>query len=277
MDLGITNRRAVVGAATSGLGLATAMALREAGVRVVICGRNEQRLQNALELINASNTAATLSGQADTNVAPTTADGVTICHDAIGLIADLSNPSGAAQFIEQARSELGGIDICVTNSGGPKPGGFLDIEVDEYRSAIDQNMLAMAAMVKETIDGMIEQRWGRILAITSISVRHPISSLIMSNTARAGLTSMLKTLSSDVAKFNITVNTIQPGLHLTPRVEQLYNNPEMMQQAADRVPSGVLGDPSDFGKIAAFMCSEQAKFLNGVSLPVDGGAFPGMQ
>ena len=248
MDLGISGKRAAVAGATSGLGLATARALAQEGVRVAICGRDRARLKQAV---------------------------ATLGHDAIALQADVSSPEGARGFVERARDELGGLDILVPNAGGPPPGNFASTDLDQYPAAIDLNLMSVIAMCTEAVPEMRAQKWGRIVAITSISVRQPIAGLILSNTARAGATAFLKTLAGEVAGDGVTVNSLQPGIHKTPRVEQLYG--EQVAAAAKQIPAGFMGDAEDFGRFAAFLCSEHARFVTGASIPVDGGAYAGLQ
>jgi 3-oxoacyl-[acyl-carrier protein] reductase len=157
-----------------------------------------------------------------------------------------------------------GIDILVTNAGGPPAGNFASTDVDAYPSAIALNLMSVVAMCKAAVPPMRDRRWGRVVAITSLAVRQPIPELILSNTARAGATGFLKTLAREIAADGVTVNSIQPGLHRTPRVKQLYG---------DDVEEMDLGDPDDFGAIVAFVCSEQAKYLTGAQIHVDGGAY----
>jgi 3-oxoacyl-[acyl-carrier protein] reductase len=242
MDLGIAGRKAVVAASTSGLGLETARALGEAGCEVVVSGRDPDRLDRAAaEVPNA--------------------------HP---ITADVSTAAGADEFMEAALAELGQIDIVVTNAGGPPPGTFASTPISDFQAALDQNLTAMAAMCKASIPAMQERGWGRVLAITSLSVRQPMATIILSNTARTGLTSYLKTVALEVFADGVTVNTIQPGLHMTPRVQQLYG--ESPQFAPHEI-----GDAADFGQIAAFLCSEQAKFVTGASIPVAGASDAGLQ
>ncbi len=241
MDLGIAGRRAAVAAGTSGLGLATATALAAEGAHVAICGRDADRLASAVEQIG---------------------------HGCVGIRADVSTPEGAASFVERSVEALGAVDILVANAGGPPPGTFASTPVDAYQAAIDLNLMSVVAMCKAAVPDMQERRWGRVVAITSVSVRQPIAQLILSNTARAGATGFLKTLALEVADDGVTVNSIQPGLHRTPRVTQLYSD---AQQTSMR-----MGDAADFGAVAAFLCSEQAKFTTGVQLHVDGGSYVGL-
>ncbi len=248
MDLGIAGKLAAVAAASSGLGLATARALSEEGVRVAICGRDRARIQKA---------AASLG------------------HDAVALVADVSTTEGAQHFVERSRVALGGLDILVTNAGGPPAGNFASTDVDAYPDALSLNLLSVVAMCKEAVPAMREQKWGRILAITSISVRQPLPGLILSNTARAGVTGFLKTLAREIASDGVTVNSLQPGIHETRRVTELFGG-DLTGLSRD-IPAGVLGDAGRFGRIAAFLCSESASFVTGAAVPVDGGAYSGLQ
>jgi 3-oxoacyl-[acyl-carrier protein] reductase len=244
MDLGIAGRRAAVAAASRGLGYGVAEALAREGVAVAICGRDRQQVDAA---------AKQLGG------------------DTVALVVDVSTTDGATEFATSARAALGGIDILVPNAGGPPPGTFATTLLEEYAKAIELNCLSVIAMCTEAVPAMRAQRWGRVVAITSISVRQPIPHLILSNTARAGATGYLKTLAREVAADGVTVNSLQPGLHDTERVRQL-GEPD-----ASGIPAGELGRPADFGAVAAFLCSDHARFLTGAAIPVDGGAHAGLQ
>jgi 3-oxoacyl-[acyl-carrier protein] reductase len=247
MDLGIAGRRAAVAAASSGLGFATAQALAAEGVTVAMCSRSKERIDAAAREIGAQ---------------------------AVPIVADVSTEDGALEFVRAARDALGGIDILVTNGAGPPPGNFASTDLERYRVAIELNCLAAIAMCTEAVPAMREQRWGRVVAITSIGVRQPIPTLILSNTARTGLTAFLKTLAREVAADGVTVNSLQPGLHETGRLRELYGGD--LTEAAATIPAGSLGHPDDFGRIAAFVCSDAARFMTGVALHVDGGAFQGL-
>ena len=249
MDLGISGKAALVSASSAGLGFATAAALAEAGCKTVISGRDEERLFHASSLI----------------------------PDSIPIIADVSTIKGSQTLVQKAKSELGtNIDILVTNAGGPPAGNFETTNVDQYLSAIELNLMSVVAMCKETVPDMQEQKWGRILAITSISVRQPIPNIMLSNTARAGATGFLKTMALEIAPDGVTVNSIQPGLHATNRVLEVYGE-ENMDDLAKTVPARKIGTAEDFGKIAAFLCSEQANFITGAAIPVAGGTYGGLQ
>jgi 3-oxoacyl-[acyl-carrier protein] reductase len=189
-------------------------------------------------------------------------------------MCDVSTDEGGREFVERAIGMLGSIDILVANGGGPPPGTFDSTPEEEYLPALQKNLLSIVAMCHAAIPGMRERQWGRVVAITSVSVRQPTTNIILSNTARAGVTAFLKTLSREVAGEGITVNTIQPGTHATDRITQLFGaNPDAKAMG---IPAGFVGNAEDFGKIAAFMCSDAAKFMTGVNIHVDGGAYAGL-
>jgi 3-oxoacyl-[acyl-carrier protein] reductase len=250
MDLGIAGRRAAVAAATAGLGLGCARALVREGVAVAVCGRDPDKVEAAVARLRAEGAGATVAG----------------------LVADVGTAAGATGFVEAAADALGGVDILVTNAGGPPPGTFASTDLDAYLPALQLNLLSTVAMCRAAVPAMTERGWGRVVAITSATVRQPAPTLILSNTARAGATAFLKTLATDVAAHGVTVNSLQPGLHATERLTQLYGND--LGHLAAGVPARRIGDPEDFGAAAAFLCSDQARFITGTSLLVDGGATP---
>ncbi len=247
MDLGLAGRTAAIAAGTAGLGLGTARALAAEGVRVAVCGRDAERLASALALIG---------------------------NGAVGFVCDVSTADGGREFAATAQSMLGHVDILVANGGGPPAGTFESTPESEYLPALQKNLLSAVAMCSVVVPGMRARKWGRVLAITSVSVRQPMPNIILSNTARAGLTAYLKTMAREVAGDGVTVNTIQPGTHDTDRIRQLDG--ANIDAARTGVPAGTIGDADDFGAIAAFMCSEQAKFMTGTHVNVDGGAFSGL-
>lgn len=248
MDLALTDKRAVVAASSSGLGLATARHLAAEGARVVICGRDPDRL------------AAAHAGFPDPDrVEP--------------IRADLSDGDGAIDFVAEAEERLGGIDILVPNAGGPPAGDFASTPFDAYRPALELNLLSTVAMCTAAVPTMMTAGWGRIVAITSVTVREPSPTLILSNTARAGATGFLKTLAREVAPHGITVNSVQPGLHDTDRMRELYGG----EVDGSHIPVGHTGRPEDFGAVVTFLCSDHARFITGAALPVDGGLSHSLQ
>lgn len=218
---------------------------RTKGLRSAICGRDEDRIQAAAKSIG---------------------------HGAIAIVADVSNADGATAFIDQAREALGGIDILVANGGGPPTGTFATTDLDAYRKAFEGNAIATIAMCQAAIPEMQERRWGRVVAITSVVVKMPAQYLILSNTARAGLTAFLKMTALAVAADGVTVNSAMPGSHATDRIKHLYGDtPDV-----SNIPVRALGRPEDFGATVAFLCGDQARYITGSALALDGGAYPGL-
>ncbi len=245
MDLGITGRTALVTGASTGLGLASARALAAEGVRVALVSRSAEKLATA---------AATVDG------------------DPVAVTADLADDGSIDAMLEEVVAALGHVDILVANAGGPPPGTFASTDLDRYPDALQLNLLAHVRMCRALIPPMQERRWGRVVAITSATVREPSPNLMLSNTARAGLTAFLKTTATEVAGDGVTVNSVQPGLHATGRLRDLYDD---LDDAASGHPMGRIGDPADFGRIVAFLCSETANYVTGTGLPVEGGSLKG--
>jgi 3-oxoacyl-[acyl-carrier protein] reductase len=244
MDLGIAGRRAAVAASSQGLGFGVAQALGREGVQVAICGRRQDAIEDAARRIG---------------------------ENAFPLVADVGTPDGAVGFVHAAREALGGIDILVTNAGGPPAGNFASATLDQYLDAFELNCRSAIAMCIDAVPEMQAQGWGRIVAITSIAVRQPMPNLILSNTARAGLTGFLKTLAREVAADGVTVNSLLPGSHRTDRITYLYDD-EGLSKLAASIPAKRLGEAAHFGAVAAFLCSEAAGFVTGTALAVDGGS-----
>jgi 3-oxoacyl-[acyl-carrier protein] reductase len=245
VDLDLQGKRAVVAAGSAGLGLAVARALRAEGARVAICGRRKDVLDaSAREL------------------------------DAIGLVADLAEPRDARAFVDTAAGVMGGVDILVLNSGGPPALTFGTSSMPDYEAALQSNLLASIAMCESAVPAMKQAGWGRILAITSLAAREPRPGNIMTGMARAGLTAFLKALSLELAPHGITVNSLQPGPHDTDRLQALKGSG--IESVVAGIPVKAVGRPEDFGQVAAFLCSAQARFITGSSIPVDGGLYPGL-
>jgi 3-oxoacyl-[acyl-carrier protein] reductase len=186
-------------------------------------------------------------------------------------VADVADPEEARRFVAQAREALGGLDILITNAGGPPSGTFATAPFAEYPMALALNLLSVVAMCQEAVPGLQAQRFGRVVAITSIAVRQPIPNLILSNTARAGATGFLKTLAREVAGDGVTVNSVLPAAHATERLTDLYGGD--LADSAAGIPAGEVGRPEDFGAVVAFLCSDPARFITGAAIPIDGGAY----
>ena len=255
MDLDLKGRRAIVCAASKGLGRACAVALAREGVEVTITGRDADTLLEAARAI-----AHETGGRV--NIAP----------------GDITTEAGRAA----ALSVCADPDILVNNAGGPPPGDFRNWTRDDWLRAIDANMLSPIAMMKAVVDGMIGRRFGRIVNITSASVKSPIPTLGMSNGARAGLTGFVGGLARQVARHNVTINNLLPGPFVTDRLRATMDGAarhagrsveEEMTLRAQQNPTGRFGEPEEFGRACAFLCSAHAGYIVGQNLLLDGGAF----
>jgi 3-oxoacyl-[acyl-carrier protein] reductase len=238
VDLEIAGKVALVTAASKGLGRASAQALSEEGAKVVICARGEDALKEA---------AAAMPGEVHT------------------LVADVTQSQVPQQLVDAAVARFGGLDILVANAGGPPPGRALEVDDESVRAAVEANLLTSVRLVRGAVPHMRAGGWGRICLITSSSVKQPIPILALSNTARTGLWAWAKTAAADLLPDGITLNLACPGLHATDRMRQLGG-----------LGDGVHGDPGDFGRVVAFLCSGPARFVSGAALQVDGAATLGL-
>jgi 3-oxoacyl-[acyl-carrier protein] reductase len=257
MDLGLKDRVALVAAASKGIGFAAARELAREGARVFLCSRDETRASEAAQRIHQE-TGATVAG--------------------IG--ADVTDDHAAERFVTVARERAGRIDILVTNAGGPPAAKSDQADLEMFRKAFELNALSAIRLAKLVLLGMREQKWGRIINITSVSAKQPIDGLILSNTVRAGLTGWAKTVSTEVAAENVTVNNVAPGYTLTERQEQLAatrsaalgkSKDEIIASWATQGPMGRIGKPEEIAAAVAFLASERASYITGVTLQVDGG------
>lgn len=242
MDLRLDGKAAVVAGGSSGLGLAVAQALATEGCRVSIGARDPDRLAQA---------AATLPGEGH-------------LHRSV----DVRDADSVSRWIEDAAGTFGHLHIVVANAGGPPAGTATQFDVAGYREAVELSLLSQIGMVQAALPHLREAGWGRVLFITSQSVRQPIAGLALSNTARLGILGYAKSLVDDLGAGDITVNVLAPGSHDTPRLRALHGG----DPSADGIPLGRVGRPEEFGAAAAFLASEQASFITGVVLPVDGGS-----
>lgn len=255
MDLGIAGRTAIVCASSKGLGRACAIALAQEGVNIVINGRRADSLaKTAEEILDMT--------------------GVTVT----AVAADITTEAGRAELLAAAPDP----DILVNNAGGPGPGDFRDWDEKVWQDAINANMLTPIMMIKATIDGMIERKFGRIVNITSRSVKTPLPALGLSNGSRAGLTGFVAGLARQVAGHNVVINNLLPGPFNTDRIRTSaaregaksgLSVDEIMAKRGAEIPVGRLGNPQEFGKACAFLCSTHAEFIIGQNLLLDGGGF----
>lgn len=258
MDLGIAGRNALVCASSRGLGRACATALAQAGARVVINGQDAGRLARVRDEIAAETGA-----------------------EVIGVAGNVSTEAGRAALV----AALPHVDILVNNNGGPPPRDFRAVGHDEMIAGVEANMIAPISLIQAVIDGMIERRFGRIVNITSGSVKAPRAGLDLSSGARAGLTGFVAGVARSVAHANVTINNLLPGTFDTDRIAALVayqmkqsgrSEAEVRRASAEAIPAKRLGRPEEFGAACAFLCSAQAGFITGQSLLMDGGAFPGV-
>ncbi len=198
---------------------------------------------------------------------------------------DVTDHGRICEIVGEVRESMGSLDILVCNAGGPPAGPHHDFSMDDYRSALELNLLATVNLCYETLPVMKDRRWGRIIAITSVAAKQPLDNLILSNTARTGVLGFIKTLSSQVAQFGITVNSLCPGYTKTERVEELARvfvrdgkgtEDDFYEKLYASIPAGRIGTPDEFAQTAAFLASEGAAYITGVALQVDGGFYRGL-
>jgi 3-oxoacyl-[acyl-carrier protein] reductase len=237
MDLGLDGKVAVVAAGSRGLGFATAQALAAEGVRLVVSARGEDGLETAAASLRSSGA------------------------EVATRVADIGDPDAPERLVSAAVDRFGGLDIVVASAGGPPPARSLEVTEDQLDAALNLNLRSAIRLVRAAVPRLRDRGWGRICCITSYSVVQPVPTLALSNTARVGLWAWAKTAAQDLASegSGITLNLACPGAHATDRMKELGG-------------SGVMGDPADFGKVVAFLCSQPAGYINGAAIVVDGGA-----
>ena len=257
MDLGIKGRVALVCGASSGLGKAVAMGLGKEGVRVAICARTEEKLLKA---------ADDISRATGTEVLP--------------IAADVSVPAQVKKVVQEAFAFFGQLDILVTNAGGPPPGKFLDLPEEAWQKALDLNLLSTLHLCREAVPYMKAAGWGRIVNITSFSAKQPQDGLILSNTARAGVLGLAKSMATELAQYNILVNSVCPGAFETERHFDLARRraaqeglplEESLKNRAKEIPLGRAGKPEEFADLVVFLASERASYITGDVIQIDGG------
>ena len=258
MDLGISGRRALVCAASKGLGRACAMALAAEGVNVTITARGAEALAKTAAEIRKANPKVTVTE----------------------VVGDITTPEGRKAALDATPD----MDILVNNAGGPPPGDFRNWTRDDWIKAIDANMLTPIELIKASVDGMLARKFGRIVNITSNSVKAPIEELGLSNAARSGLTGFVAGLARKTVRHNVTINNILPGQFATDRLRsnlaaraKALGKPfeEVWEARANAIPAGRFGDAAEFGELCAYLCSAQAAYITGQNFLIDGGTYPG--
>ena len=262
MDLGLGGKVALVAGASRGLGHAIARELAGEGAAVAICARDEGRLAQAGRAIAAATGARVLP-----------------------IAADVSKPADVNRLVRTAIESLGRVDILVTNSGGPPPGTFESTPPEAWQGAFDVLLRSAVEMARAVLPGMKQRRFGRILNVTSITVKQPVENLILSNALRAAVTGMARTLASEVAAFGITVNNVLPGYTRTERLDELAEatarrtgetSAEFYARLEREIPMRRVGDPRELAALCAFLASERASYLTAQSIAVDGGWIKGL-
>lgn len=262
MDLGLRGRAAIVAAASKGLGRAVAEELSCEGAEVAICARTAADLEMAADRIRAK------SGR-----------------EIFWQAMDVSDPAAVSRFVAAVEERFRRVDICITNTGGPPSKLFMATTQEDWRTWTDQLLMSTVYFAKEVLPRMQKSQWGRFLTITSYSVKQPVEGLLLSNSLRAGVTGLVKTLANEFGAYGITVNNVCPGYTRTDRLDDLAG---MMAERTGStaaevfagwnklIPAGRLGRPEEFAAVVAFLASERASYVNGVSLTIDGGTTRGL-
>ena len=248
MDLGIKNKTAFVAASSEGLGKSVALELAQEGVKVIICGRNKEKLDQAKKEIEK------YTGQ-----------------EVLAIAGDLSDTKDRERIIRQTLQVHNKVDILVTNSGGPRAGKFEDFKEEDWDNTYHMLLSSAVGLINGFLPGMKAQGWGRIISITSMAVKQPINTLILSNAVRASVVGLIKTLANELGTHNITVNNVMPGYTVTARLGKLIKDNPSFTPAKAEIPLGRFGKPEEFAAAVAFLASERASYISGVSLAVDGG------
>ncbi len=254
MDLGIRNRVALVTGASSGIGEAIALALAAEGVRLAVAARRREQLER-------------VAAEAKSRGAV----------EALAFEVDLADAASIDALVAAVNKTFGAPAILIANGGGPKAGSFQELSLDEWDVAYRSILRSMVQLVRACVESMKQQGWGRIVALTSSSVKQPIANLVLSNALRTALVSALKTLASEVASRGVTVNSIATGRVLTDRLRQLGGDDAALAAAAQRdVPIGRVATPEEFAPLVAFLCGEPARYVTGQTIAIDGGLIRGL-
>jgi 3-oxoacyl-[acyl-carrier protein] reductase len=256
MNLGLVGRVALVTAASKGLGRAVAEELAAEGATVAMCARGEAALREAADSVASRG------------------------NQVLPIVGDVSRPEDVERIVSDTIARFGRVDILVNNAGGPPSGPFESLTPTQWEEAIRLTLLSAVNLTRLVLPGMKERRWGRIINVTSITVKQPVDGLMLSNSIRAAVTGFARTLANEVASFGITVNNVLPGFTRTERVEELARQTaeregitaeEALEHSISQIPMRRLGDPREFAAVATFLASERASYITGASVAIDGG------
>jgi len=262
METGLRGRVAIVAASSQGIGLATAQAFAAEGCRVAMCARNSERLWQAAEKIRQEHNAEVLAEA-----------------------FDVGDPEAVYRFVDSIVAKFGAADICVTNAGGPPAKGFLATTDADWRKAIDLNFLSTVYFAREVIPHMQKKHWGRIITITSITTKQPVSDLVLSNAVRAGVVGLVRTLANEFGKDGILVNNVGPGFTATDRLKQLAKTRSAASGKAEQeifdgwaADSALkrVGEPREVAETILWLASDRASYVTGQTILVDGGVYKGL-
>jgi len=262
MDLGLRNKVALVAGGSLGLGRAVATLLSHEGARVAICALDDDNLPKAADAIRQETGGEVLA-----------------------VPADLTNIEESREFVRKSAAHFGTVDILVNNAGGPPSVPLLEIDDDLWQFGFRLNLMSTIAMTTEAVPIMKDKQWGRIINMTSISVKQPIDGLILSNTIRSGVIGFAKTLSTELAPYNVTVNSVCPGYTLTDRVRNLAKvvaaredttPEEIVKRWEAAIPMARLGTPEEFAALVAFLASDKSGYITGAAIQIDGGWYKGV-